>query len=66
MLEMIVVNLILSIDTIIVVSTRVSDLASILFIFLISAIIRLFTIDKFAQFIRKYPSLNIVTLVFLI
>ena len=66
MLEMTVVSLILSIDTIIVVSARAVDLSSIIFIFLISAIIRLFAIEKLAQFINKYPSMNIVILIFLI
>ena len=66
MLEMSVVNLILSIDTIIVVSTRAIDFSSIIFIFLVSAIIRLFAINKMAQFIQKYPSINIFMLVFLI
>ena len=66
MLEMTLVNLILSIDTIIVVSTRAVNLSSIIFIFLVSAIIRLFTIDKMARFIQKYPSMNIVMLVFMI
>ncbi len=64
--EMTVVNLILSIDTIIVVSTRVLDLSSIIFIFLISAIIRLGAIDKVARLIQKYPSMNTVILIFLI
>lgn len=64
--EITIVNLLLSIDTIIVVLARVSELSSIIFIFLISAIIRLLTIDRIAYFIKKYSSMNIVILVFLI
>ena len=66
MIEMTVVNLMLSIDTIVVVSTRALDFSTIIFLFLVSAMIRLFAIDKLAQFIKKYPSLNIVILIFLI
>ncbi len=66
MLEMTVVNLILSIDTIVVVSKIALDLFSIIFVFLVSAIIRLFSVYKMAQFIQKYPSMNIVILIFLI
>ena len=66
MVEMTVVNFLLSIDTIVVVSSRGLDLSSIIFIFLVSAIIRLFAIDKMAQFIRKYPSMKIVILIFVI
>ena len=66
MVEMTVVNLMLSIDTIVVVSTRALDFSTIIFLFLVSAIIRLFAIDKLAQFIKKYPSMNIVILIFLI
>ncbi len=66
MLEMTVVNLIFSIDNIIVLSTRNLDFSSLTFIFVVSAIIRLFAIDKMAQFIHKYPSMKIVMLTFLI
>jgi len=65
-IEMTCVNLILSIDTIIVVSARAMDLSGIILIFLISAIIRLGAIDKVAQLIQRYPSINIVILIFLI
>ena len=66
MIEATIVNLILSIDTLIVVAAKSPDLSSIISLFLISAIIRSFAIDKIAQLIKKYPSINIVTLVFLI
>ncbi len=64
--EITVVSLTLSIDTIIVVSARASDFSSIIVIFLISAIIRLFSLEKLAQFTQKYSSINIVILIFMI
>ena len=64
--EMAIVNLILSIDAIIVISARASDLSSIIFIFAISAIIRLFSLEKLAQFIQKYSSINIFISIFMI
>ena len=66
MLEMTIVNLILSLDTIIVVAARALDLPSIIFIFLVSGLIRLLAIDKVATSIARYPSVNIVILVLLI
>ncbi|MGK7909537.1 MAG: hypothetical protein AB4040_20190 [Synechococcus sp.] len=66
MLEMTIVNLILSLDTIIVVASRAQDFPSIIFIFLMSGVIRLFAIDKVATLIDRYPSVNIVILVLLI
>ena len=66
MTEMAVVNLILSIDAIIVVSTRASDFPSIIAIFVISAIIRLFSLEKLARFIQKYSSINIFISIFMI
>lgn len=66
MLEMAVVNLILSLDAIIVVAARASDFPSIIAIFAISAIIRLFSLDKLAQFIQKYSSINIFISIFMI
>ena len=66
MLEMTIVNLILSLDTIIVVASRDLDFPSIIFIFLMSGVIRLFAIDKVATLIDRYPSVNIVILVLLI
>ncbi len=64
--EMAVVNLILSIDAIIVVSARVSDFPSMIAIFAISAIIRLCSLEKLAQFIQKYSSINIFISIFMI
>ncbi len=66
MVEITVVNLILSIDTIIVVYARAEDFTSIIVIFLISAIIRLFSLEKLTQFIQKYSSMNIVICIFMI
>ena len=66
MIEATIVNLILSIDTLIVVAAKSPDLSSIISLFLISVIIRSFAIDIIARLIKKYPSINIVTLVFLI
>ncbi len=66
MAEMAVVNLILSIDAIIVVSTKASDFPSIIAIFVISAIIRLFSLEKLARFIQKYSSINIFISIFMI
>ena len=66
MIEMTVVNFILSIDIIVVVCSKRLDFSSIIFLFLVSAIIRLFAIDRMAQFVRKYPSLKIVILIFVI
>ena len=66
MVEMTVVNFLLSIDTIVIVSSRGLEISSIIFIFLVSAIIRLLAIDIVAQFIRKYPSMKIVILIFVI
>ncbi len=65
MVEMAVVNLILSIDAIIVVSARASDFPSIVAIFAISGIIRLFSLEKLAQFIQKYSSINIFISIFM-
>ncbi len=64
--EMAVVNLILSIDAIIVVSARASDFPSMIVIFAISAIIRLCSLEKLAQFIHKYSSINIFISIFMI
>ena len=64
--EVTIINLILSIDSIVVICAKVTDISTIMTIFFISAIIRLLAIDKVAQLIKKYPSINIVTLVFLI
>ncbi len=66
MIEATIINMILSIDSIIVVSAKVANLSEIMVIFFISAIIRLLAINKVAGLIRKYPAINIVTLVFLI
>ena len=66
MCEMAVVNLILSIDAIIVVSARASDFPSIVAIFAISALIRLFSLEKLARFIQKYSSINIFISIFMI
>ena len=66
MIEITVVCLILSIDTIIVVYARAADFTSIIVIFLISAIIRLFSLEKLTQFIQKYSSMNIVICIFMI
>ena len=66
MAEMAVVNLILSIDAIIVVSARASDFPSMIAIFAISAIIRLCSLEKLAQFIQKYSSINIFISIFMI
>ena len=66
MAEMAVVNLILSIDAIIVVSSRASDFPSMIAIFAISAIIRLCSLEKLAQFIQKYSSINIFISIFMI
>ena len=64
--EMAIVNLILSIDAIIVISARASDFPSIIAIFVISAMIRLFSLEKLAQFIQKYSSINIFISIFMI
>lgn len=66
MFEITVVNLILSIDTLIVLLTRKLTVSSIIFLFVFSAIIRLFLIDKMARFIRNYPSVKIIIFMFLI
>ncbi len=66
MLEMTILNLIFSIDNIVLLSTRKLDFSSLIFIFVFSAIIRLLAIDKMAQFIRNYPSMKIVMFIFLI
>ena len=65
MCEMAVVNLILSIDAIIVVSARASDFSSIIVIFAISALIRLCSLEKLARFIQKYSSINIFISIFM-
>jgi len=61
-----VVNLILSIDTLIVVSARVAGFSSIIIVFGLSAIIRLFSLDQLAQFIQKYATINLVISIFMI
>ena len=64
--EMAVVNLILSIDAIIVVSARASDFPSMIVIFAISALVRLCSLEKLAQFIQKYSSINIFISIFML
>ena len=66
MFEMTVVNLILSLDTIIVVAARALNFPSIIFIFVVSGLIRLLAIEKVATLIDRYPFVNIVTLVLLV
>lgn len=66
LLQMTLFNLLLSIDSIIVVATRGLDLQSIMVVFLGSAIARFFAIAQIAKLIHKYPSINIVILIFLI
>jgi predicted tellurium resistance membrane protein TerC len=66
MVEMVFFNTLFSIDNIIALSLKKVDIPLLICLLLISAIIRLFAIDKMALFIHKYPSLNIVMTIFLI
>ena len=70
LLEMSVVNILLSVDTVIALTGSAlaggADIGVILILLLISAVIRLFFIGVIARIIKKYPAINIVVLVFLI
>jgi len=70
LLEMSVVNILLSVDTVIALTGSALagglDFGVVLILLLFSAVIRLFFIGEIARIIKKYPAINIVVLVFLI
>ncbi len=70
LLEMSVVNILLSVDTVIAITGSAlsggAHFSAVVFLLLFSAAIRLFFIGEIARIIKKYPAINIVVLVFLI
>ena len=66
MVEMSVVSIVLSVDTIISIGGSTSMLVEVLYLLLFSAIVRLLFIRQIAGFMARYPSLNIIILAFLI
>ena len=65
-LEISIVNLTLSIDTIIAITSSNSTWGMLLYLLLFSAMIRLLFVHQIANIIQSYPSLNIIILAFLI
>jgi predicted tellurium resistance membrane protein TerC len=69
MVEMSLVNALLSIDTVIALTGRAlgsgAAFAAILYLLLFSAVVRLFFVRQIALFIKRYPATNIIILTFL-
>jgi predicted tellurium resistance membrane protein TerC len=69
MIEMTLVNALLSIDTVVaIVGSAISNnvqFALVLYMLLFSAIVRLLFVRQIASFIKRYPATNIVVLTFL-
>lgn len=69
MLEMTLINILLSIDTVIAVSGSAisggAHLAVVLYMLLFSAVVRLLFVRQIARFIKRYPATNIIVLTFL-
>jgi predicted tellurium resistance membrane protein TerC len=57
---------VLSIDTVLAGLGVATGLFSLIFLFLVSAIVRLLFVRQIAAFVRKYPAINIVILTFLV
>jgi predicted tellurium resistance membrane protein TerC len=57
---------ILSIDTVLAGLGIATSLFSLIFLFLVSTIVRLLFVRQIAAFVRKYPAINIVILTFLV
>ena len=66
MIEMSFVNILLSIDTVVAVGGMAQELWFVIYVLAFSGVMRLLFVREIARFIRKYPAMNIVALVFLI
>jgi predicted tellurium resistance membrane protein TerC len=64
--EMGIVLTIMSIDTVLAGLGIATGLVSLIFLFLVSAVVRLLFVRQLALFVRRYPAINIVILTFLI
>ena len=69
-IEMSVVNALLSVDTVIAITGSAisgsSEFVLVLYLLLFSALMRLLFVQEIARFIKKYPATNIIILAFLI
>jgi len=69
MVEMSLVNALLSVDTVIALTGSAlgsgAAFAAILYLLLFSAVVRLFFVRQIARFIKRYPATNIIILTFL-
>jgi predicted tellurium resistance membrane protein TerC len=69
LIEMSLVNALLSVDTVIALTGSAlgsgAAFAVILYLLLFSAVVRLFFVRQIAQFIKRYPATNIIILTFL-
>ena len=70
LLEMSLVNAVLSVDTVIAVTGSAisggGQLGLIVYLLLFSAVVRLLFVREIARFIKRYPATNIIVLTFLI
>ena len=70
LLEMSLVNAVLSVDTVIAITGSAissgSQLGLIVYLLLFSAVVRLLFVREIARFIKRYPATNIIVLTFLI
>lgn len=70
LLEMSLVNAVLSVDTVIAVTgsaiSNNAHLAVVIYLLLFSAVVRLLFVREIARFIKRYPATNIIVLTFLI
>lgn len=66
LLEVSVVSLLLSIDTVVAVAGMTTNVGMVLYLFLFSAVVRFLFVREIARFINRFPGLNILILAFLI
>jgi predicted tellurium resistance membrane protein TerC len=70
LLEMSLVNAVLSVDTVIALTGSAigggAQFGLVVYLLLFSAVVRLFFVQQIARFIKRYPATNIIVLTFLI